>query len=133
MNRISLWLRAMPSARFTLMDRCASSRSRCLRTASAFAAGNDSVFSCPPMDEMLARGGDQARHHVDRLVLVKALRLGEVLPGAEGEGVADRGAGALGGVAAEATAAKEDVGGERQELVVGGKLLGDDRHRLFVA
>src|SRR4051794_7145603 len=50
-NRISLWLRAMPSARFTLMDRWASSRSRRLRTASAFAAGNDSAFSYPSIDE----------------------------------------------------------------------------------
>ena len=61
-NRISLWLSAMPSARFTLIDRCASSRSRCLRTASAFAAGSESASSCPFMDRMLARGGDQAGH-----------------------------------------------------------------------
>jgi hypothetical protein len=34
-NRISLWLRAIPSARLTLSGRRASSRSRCTRTASA--------------------------------------------------------------------------------------------------
>jgi hypothetical protein len=35
-NRISLWLRAIPSARFTLSGRRASSRSRRTRTVSAF-------------------------------------------------------------------------------------------------
>jgi hypothetical protein len=38
-NCISLWLRAIPSARFTLRDRCASSRSRRVRTISAAWAG----------------------------------------------------------------------------------------------
>lgn len=43
-NRISLWLSAMPSARFTLSVRCASSRSRCTRTAFAIVAPDGVVF-----------------------------------------------------------------------------------------
>src|SRR5690349_9285897 len=81
----------------------------------------------------LTRNLDQARHQRSSLVVVEALRLGEVLPGAEGEGVADRGAGSFGGVAAEAAAADEDFAGDLEELVVGGELLGDYRHRLLVA
>jgi len=41
---MSLWLRAIPSARFTLIGRLASSRSRCTRTASARAAAEDASF-----------------------------------------------------------------------------------------
>jgi len=45
-NRINLWLSAMPSARFTLMGRCASSRSRLNRTASASASASfDGLFA----------------------------------------------------------------------------------------
>lgn len=46
-NRINLWLSAMPSARFTLMGRWASARSRCIRTASASAAASrDGLPDC---------------------------------------------------------------------------------------
>lgn len=44
-NRISLWLRAIPSARFTLIGRRASSRSRRTRSASAASAGEKVFFS----------------------------------------------------------------------------------------
>lgn len=43
-NRISLWLSAMPSARLTPSGRRASSRRRCTRTASALAAADDAGF-----------------------------------------------------------------------------------------
>jgi hypothetical protein len=46
-NRINLWLSAIPSAKFTLMGRCASSRNRRTRTASAVAAGDG---RCPFID-----------------------------------------------------------------------------------
>jgi hypothetical protein len=39
-------------------------------------------------------------HQSDCLIVIKPLDARQVLPGAKGEGVADRGAGALGGVAA---------------------------------
>src|SRR5215207_3807984 len=67
------------------------------------------------------------------MVGVETLSLGQVLPRPEGEGVADCGSGALGGVAAEAAATYKDVRGDRQELVVGGELFGDGRDRVFVA
>lgn len=47
-NRISLWLSAMPSDRFTLMGRFASSRNRRTRTASVVAAGEG---RCPFIDQ----------------------------------------------------------------------------------
>jgi hypothetical protein len=49
----------MPSAKFTLIGRRASSRNRCFRTASAFAAGDDSACLCPSINKMLAREGHQ--------------------------------------------------------------------------
>jgi hypothetical protein len=53
-NRMSLWLSAIPSARFTLIGRCASSRSRCTRTASAVAAADEVVFFESLTKKMLA-------------------------------------------------------------------------------
>ena len=44
-NRISLWLRAMPSARFTPSGRRASSRNRRTRSASAVSAGEGASLS----------------------------------------------------------------------------------------
>jgi hypothetical protein len=47
---------------------------------------------------------DHDRHQLDGHLVVEALRHGEVLPGSEGEGMADSGAGSFGGVAAEPAA-----------------------------
>ena len=57
MNRINLWLSAIPSDRFTLSGRCASSRRRWTRTASAFAAAVDVTFSRRSTGQMLAVAG----------------------------------------------------------------------------
>lgn len=56
-NCINLWLSAIPSARFTLIGRRASSRNRCTRTASALATEDLLSCSLPFTKRMLAAAG----------------------------------------------------------------------------